>query len=157
LEPDLERLLFEFGPPRKAYHPEYPFWRLQNDGVWEVRTIRSFWTSSSIFSSTLIFRRRSTRTSAMRWASAISSPPGRCREIPTSGPPHYLFDRGVFSLSEGLAVTVSERAHGSSGLEEALLRFHSAPIRDPVNPEYRPGEAYLEWHRREVFQGPGRV
>jgi len=70
---------------------------------------------------------------------------------------HKLFDRGVFSLSEGLAVTVSERAHGSSGLEEALLRFHRAPIRDPVNPEYRPWEAYLDWHRREVFQGPGRV
>jgi len=76
---------------------------------------------------------------------------------PDFRPPHYLFDRGVFSLSEGLAVTVSERAHGSSGLEEALLRFHRAPIRDPVNPEYRLGEAYLDWHRREVFHGPGRV
>ena len=28
--------LFEFGPSRKSYHPEYPFWRLQNDGIWEV-------------------------------------------------------------------------------------------------------------------------
>lgn len=34
----LTALLQEFGPPRQAYHPEYPFWRLQNDGVWEVDT-----------------------------------------------------------------------------------------------------------------------
>ena len=33
---ELRKLLKEFGPPRKSYHPEYPFWRLQNDGVWEV-------------------------------------------------------------------------------------------------------------------------
>jgi putative restriction endonuclease len=33
---DLTNLLKEFGPPRRSYHPEYPFWRLQNDGVWVV-------------------------------------------------------------------------------------------------------------------------
>lgn len=33
----LGALLREFGPPRKSVHPEYPFWRLQNDGVWVVR------------------------------------------------------------------------------------------------------------------------
>ena len=32
----LRSLLIEFGPSRKSYHPEYPFWRLQNDNVWEV-------------------------------------------------------------------------------------------------------------------------
>src|SRR5262249_44606488 len=36
-EPVLTELLKEFGPPRRSLHPEYPFWRLQNDGVWVVR------------------------------------------------------------------------------------------------------------------------
>lgn len=36
VDADLTELLKEFGPPRQSYHPEYPFWRLQNDGVWEV-------------------------------------------------------------------------------------------------------------------------
>ena len=31
---DLRNLLLEFGPTRRSYHPEYPFWRLQNDGIW---------------------------------------------------------------------------------------------------------------------------
>ena len=33
----LQPLLREFGPPRKSYHSEYPFWRLQHDGVWELQ------------------------------------------------------------------------------------------------------------------------
>ncbi len=32
----LEQLLEEFGPPRSSHHPEYPFWRLENDGLWEL-------------------------------------------------------------------------------------------------------------------------
>lgn len=34
LEQPLRELLKEFGPMRQGYHPEYPFWRLKNDGVW---------------------------------------------------------------------------------------------------------------------------
>ena len=30
----LGQLLREFGPPRKSVHTEFPFWRLQSDGVW---------------------------------------------------------------------------------------------------------------------------
>jgi len=33
---DLTPLLKEFGPPRQVLHPEYPFWRMQNDGIWTV-------------------------------------------------------------------------------------------------------------------------
>lgn len=29
-------LLREFGPKRQKYHTQHPFWRLQNDGVWEI-------------------------------------------------------------------------------------------------------------------------
>ena len=34
IEKPLTKLLKEFGPQRKSYHPEYPFWRLQNDDIW---------------------------------------------------------------------------------------------------------------------------
>ena len=36
LEGPLERLLEDFGPPRKSPHPELPFYHLQSDGVWEI-------------------------------------------------------------------------------------------------------------------------
>ena len=34
---ELTKLLRAFGPHRKSIHTEVPFWRLQGDGVWEVR------------------------------------------------------------------------------------------------------------------------
>src|SRR5712691_299923 len=33
---ELTKLLKEFGPCRRIYHPEFPFWYLQTDGFWEV-------------------------------------------------------------------------------------------------------------------------
>jgi len=36
IDEPLRNLLMDFGPPRKSYHSEYPFWRLQADGLWEV-------------------------------------------------------------------------------------------------------------------------
>ena len=35
-ERKLRALLEEFGTPSKSVHPEYPFWRLQKDGIWVV-------------------------------------------------------------------------------------------------------------------------
>ena len=37
VEKDLTGLLREFGRPRTSDHPEQPYWRLQNDGVWTVQ------------------------------------------------------------------------------------------------------------------------
>tara|TARA_B100000686_G_C16607039_1_gene871757 strand:+ start:199 stop:1107 length:909 start_codon:yes stop_codon:yes gene_type:complete len=37
VDQDLRPLLLEFGPVRRhAPHTEYPFWRLQNDGIWQL-------------------------------------------------------------------------------------------------------------------------
>ena len=36
VDPVLRTLLRSFGPHHREIHPEYPFWRLQNDGIWEV-------------------------------------------------------------------------------------------------------------------------
>jgi putative restriction endonuclease len=36
IDKPLQNLLREFGPPRKSFHSEYPFWRLQSDGIWEL-------------------------------------------------------------------------------------------------------------------------
>ncbi len=38
IDEKLKNLLAEFGPFRKCYRTEYPFWRLQNDKIWEVKS-----------------------------------------------------------------------------------------------------------------------
>lgn len=43
IEEKLRRLLDEFGPPRRAQHPEQPFWRLRKDGsFWEIPDAAAF-------------------------------------------------------------------------------------------------------------------
>lgn len=37
IEKPVASLLTDFGPPRVSIHPEYPFWWLRTDGVWEVQ------------------------------------------------------------------------------------------------------------------------
>lgn len=41
VDPALQKLLQEFGPSKKAYYPEYPFWWLQSDGLWELSETES--------------------------------------------------------------------------------------------------------------------
>lgn len=36
IEEPLRELLIDFGPPRKSFHPEYPFWHLRSDKIWEI-------------------------------------------------------------------------------------------------------------------------
>lgn len=39
VEPVLRRLLEQFGAPGRRPSPEYPFWYLQNDGLWELDAV----------------------------------------------------------------------------------------------------------------------
>lgn len=36
IDKPLSSLLKHYGPARKSVHPEYPFWWLQSDGLWEI-------------------------------------------------------------------------------------------------------------------------
>jgi putative restriction endonuclease len=49
----LKELLKAYGRPERNQHSEYPFWRLQNDGIWEIPGGKSF-------------RRREGQTDALR-------------------------------------------------------------------------------------------
>ncbi|MGG3471343.1 phosphorothioated DNA-binding restriction endonuclease [Neobacillus pocheonensis] len=42
----LTSLLIEFGPKRKSYHPEEPFVRLSNDGIWDFNTVNKIDTKN---------------------------------------------------------------------------------------------------------------
>ena len=42
IEEPLTGLLRHFGPPRRAYHPEFPFRYLATDGLWEVPEVSSW-------------------------------------------------------------------------------------------------------------------
>ena len=65
---------------------------------------------------------------------------------------HKLFDRGIFTLSDQLAIQVSKQVNPASpGFEEWLGRFDGADIYSPSEP-YLPDEAYVQWHAKQVFK-----
>ena len=66
---------------------------------------------------------------------------------------HKLFDRGGFTLSDQLAIKVSEQVDPASpGFEEWLGRFDSKDIYGPSD-LYLPDAAYIRWHAEQVFKG----
>ena len=69
---------------------------------------------------------------------------------------HKLFDRGAFTLSNQLAILVSEDADGSVGFQEWLMRFHGEQISFPQRRPYYPEVEFIGWHVREVFKGDYR-
>jgi putative restriction endonuclease len=69
---------------------------------------------------------------------------------------HRVFDLGAFTINSQLAILVSEKANGSRGLDETLLRFHGKNLRKPQRPEFLPQGEFTDWHRQEVFKGRPR-
>ena len=69
---------------------------------------------------------------------------------------HKLFDRGVFTLTDSLKVRVSERTNGGGIFGHLVVDFNGQEIHLPQRRSYYPEEQSVDWHAREVFQGPGR-
>jgi putative restriction endonuclease len=244
---DLKNLLFEFGPQRATYSPEYPFVRLTNDGIWNIDGLETLntkkdWTERELIANhtqggftepvydsfknnpTLIqevasnilrqnfpdtihqdildqigldldlidtrqdsakkqtrspdFRNRVLQAYEYRCAvcgfnvrlghTLVAVEAAHIKWHQAGGPDleqngialcslhHKLFDRGVFTLSEGLVFQVAENAHGTHGMDEWLMRYHGQEIRKPHNPDYYPQDGFINWHIREVFRGPAR-
>ena len=240
---EVTRLLRDFGPFRKSYRPEFPFWRLQNDGIWQVtgtdgisinksgdvkktelieRNAAGGFTPeifdaiktdeqlfrdivqelldanfpSSIHGDILQsagvqldkkqgikirdpkFREKILR--AYEYKCAICGFDVRLDHTPIAleaahikwhnagGPDieanglalctlhHKLFDRGALTISENLNIIVSDRAHGSQGFDDWLMRFHRKKLNNPQRITYLPNPVFRDWHVREVFQGYGR-
>ena len=244
VDKELGELLREFGPRRQNYQTQFPFWRLQNDGVWEIpeaylvsqtssgdarKSDLDVYEISGAFTEDIARLLQDDHELALRIAQGMldahfpasihedilqavdielpSAGPGigrrysdfltnvlkayeyrcavcgfdvRLRHQPVAleavhikwqqagGPDvetnglalcvlhQRLFDRGAFSLSDGLQIMVSDEANGSAGFQEWLMRFHGQQLKFPQRQSYCPDEKYVSWHVKEVFQGDYR-
>lgn len=64
-----------------------------------------------------------------------------------------LFDRGLITVGEALQVVISARLRKSDDkrTHDIICKYHGSPIVRPQR--FLPLPAYLEWHRKSVFQG----
>lgn len=69
--------------------------------------------------------------------------------IALSGTVHWMFDRGLISLSDNLEILVSNKINDIDGVRKIINPDGIA--RQPTNAAWRPHPRYLNWHREQWF------
>jgi putative restriction endonuclease len=69
--------------------------------------------------------------------------------IALSGTVHWMFDRGLISLSDEGGILLSRKINDVEGVSKLIYGDRKARL--PVSNAHRPHVRYLEWHRRECF------
>lgn len=69
--------------------------------------------------------------------------------IALSGTVHWMFDRGLISLTDDLQILLSSKINDIDGVRKIINP--SGRARAPINPEWRPHPRYLSWHRENCF------
>lgn len=67
-----------------------------------------------------------------------------------SGTVHWMFDRGLISLSDELDILVSRQVNDPDGIRALINKNGQA--RMPVRPGDRPHPHFLQWHREHCFK-----
>jgi putative restriction endonuclease len=67
---------------------------------------------------------------------------------------HWLFDNGLWSIRDDYTVIVADRLFSEAGESAHLLAgMKNRKISLPANPDHRPAQKHLEWHRNHKFLG----
>lgn len=71
--------------------------------------------------------------------------------IALSGTAHWMFDRGLISLSDDFEIIVSRQVNDRDGVQAFLNRTGRAIV--PPRASYQPHPHFLQWHRDNCFKG----
>ena len=148
IDDKLRRLLIEFGPYRKSIHPEYPFWRLQNDGdFWEI-------PQREVLLADLDTRRR-----------VDDVPPAILREHRATGgfsQPVYDLFRHDHRLAKEIVARILQ-AHFPPSMHEVILVAVGMPLeevvvlRDARDPAFRDTIIRIYEHRCAICGFDGKL
>jgi putative restriction endonuclease len=71
--------------------------------------------------------------------------------VALSGTVHWMFDRGLLSMSDDERILLSNHINDVDGVRKILNANGRA--RFPENPHERPDPQFLRWHREQCFKG----
>lgn len=71
--------------------------------------------------------------------------------IALSGTVHWMFDRGLISVSDAGDILLSSKINDIEGVQKMIYADRKARL--PASAQHRPHPRYLEWHRQERFYG----
>lgn len=70
--------------------------------------------------------------------------------IALSGTAHWMFDRGLISLSDEFEILMSRHTNNPDQVKSLINNTGNALV--PENPAHQPHSKYLEWHRDNCFK-----
>ncbi|AFL54736.1 hypothetical protein AB395_00006605 (plasmid) [Sinorhizobium fredii CCBAU 45436] len=70
--------------------------------------------------------------------------------IALSGTAHWMFDRGLISLSDELDILISRQVNDPESIQSLINRTGRAIV--PQRPHERPHPQFLRWHRENCFK-----
>lgn len=70
--------------------------------------------------------------------------------IALSGTAHWMFDRGLISISDDLEILTSRHVNDRDGAEALVNK--TGRLLGPISPELRPHPGFLSWHRENCFK-----
>ena len=73
-----------------------------------------------------------------------------CDGIALSGTAHWMFDRGLISLSDDLETLISRQANNPDGARAFTNKTGRALV--PTRALERPHPRFLQWHRENCFK-----
>jgi putative restriction endonuclease len=71
--------------------------------------------------------------------------------VALSGTVHWMFDRGLLTVSEDRRILLSSQINDVEGVRKILLPDRQAKF--PDNPNEQPDPKFLQWHRENCFKG----
>ena len=84
------------------------------------------------------------------WPVEKSGPDSVNNGIALCGTAHWMFDRGLISLSDELQILISRHVNDLDGVRSMLNR--SGEMLLPLRPADRPHPHFLQWHRDNCFK-----
>jgi putative restriction endonuclease len=70
--------------------------------------------------------------------------------IALSGTAHWMFDRGLITFEDDLAIVISRHVNDRDGAQSLINR--TGLLIGPTTPRDRPHPAFLRWHRENCFK-----
>ena len=126
--------------------------RTVRDRQFRVRVLRAYDSRCALTGMKLINGRgRAEAQAAHIMPVEVGGPDVVTNGLALSGTVHWMFDRGLVSLSDAGEILLSRKINDVEGVRKLIHADGFACL--PASRHLRPHPRYLEWHRRERFYG----
>lgn len=139
--------VFEQVRDRTAYLTN----RIVRDRVFRSKVLRAYDSTCAFTSLKLINGRGRAEAEAAHIRPVEANGPDIVSNgIALSGTVHWMFDRGLLSLTDELEILVSRHINDQSSIQHVLNPSRRAS--PPLHLSMRPHPRFLEWHRQNCFK-----